>query len=96
MYIISTKNGEMVQFSNVDIGDTLNILASTWGDNLIYTTDEVICEKAEKLEWFGVIVENGQIVDVVEAEPATAIINTPTLEERIAALEMAMSFMLGM
>ena len=96
MYIVSTKDGELVQFSNVDIGDTLNILAPTWGDNLIYTTDEVICEKAEKLEWFRVIVENGQIVDVVKAEPPTDIINMPTSEERLAALEAAMSFMLGM
>lgn len=99
MYIVSTKDGELVQFSNMQVDDisvVLDTLTSVWGNDLIYTTDKVVCEKAEHLEWFSLAIDNGRIIDIIESEPLATIPKGPTLEERIAALEAAMSFMLGM
>lgn len=99
MYIVSTKDGELVQFSNVQVDDisvVLDTLMSVWGNDLIYTTDKVVCEKAEHLEWFSLVIDNGRIIDIIESEPLVTIPKGPSPEERIAALEMAMSFMLGM
>lgn len=101
MYIISDLEGNLIQKANlmdVDLTEIVNRLSVAMNKELIFTTNEQLYKKSETTGYFNIIVTSNEIVDIEVVGKPTLIEmpEAPTSEERISALEDAISFMLGL
>ncbi len=102
MYIIAKLDGTLIQKSNQEVDDEeLQVIKNRFETSLnvplLATKDEIIVNNSEQFEFFDVEIVNNQIVNVIEkVNPIVEINLTPSVEDRISALEEAVNFALGL
>lgn len=71
MYIITDLNGNLIQKSNAKIENLqtlINRFSTELGIEVIGTTDETLYLKTEEMEYFDIIIEDKEIVDIMPKE----------------------------
>lgn len=102
MYIIAKLDGTLIQKSNQEVDDEelqvfKNRFETSLNVPLLATKDEIIVNNSEQFKFFDVEIVNNQIVNVIEkVNPIVEINLTPSVEDRISALEEAVNFALGL
>lgn len=85
MYILSDVEGKLIQKSNVEIDDLqeiINRFSNELGIEVIGTDDETLYLKSEETGYFDIVVENGNIVDIIPKEKTS--ISEPSSEPTLA------------
>lgn len=74
MYILSDLNGNLIQKSNVEVKDFQKLIdrfSNELGVEVIGTDNELLFSKTEETDYFDIIIENNEIVDIVPKENLT-------------------------